>query len=77
MTNLQKIRKDKGITQAELAQAAGVNVKMVQKYEQGIKDVNHAQAQTVIKLALALKCNILDLLEGDLHDERNIIKKGE
>lgn len=71
MTNLKRIRKDRGMTQAQLAESAGVSIKMVQKYEQGIKNINHAYASTAIKLALALKCNILDILEGELSNEKN------
>lgn len=55
MTNLQRIRKEKGLTQKQLAEKSGVSLKMIQKYEIGAKNINHARAITVIKLANALE----------------------
>lgn len=63
MSNLKKIRESKGLTQAKLAELAGVNVRMVQHYEQGFHDINKAEAMTVYKLAKALKCKMEDLLQ--------------
>ena len=34
---LQKLRQAAGLSQSQLAEAAGVNVRMYQKYEQGAK----------------------------------------
>lgn len=63
MTNLKKIREATGLSQAKLAEASGVNVRMIQHYEQGVKDINSAAALTVSKLAQALNCKVEDLLE--------------
>ena len=63
MTNLKKIRNATGVSQGKLAEASGVNVRMIQHYEQGVKDINSAAALTVYKLAQALECKIEDLLE--------------
>ena len=71
MSNLQTIRKEKGLSQGKLAAASGVNVSMIQFYEQGVKDINMAAGITLKKLATALECNIEDLLEeerGQEHD---------
>ena len=62
MSNLKRIRNEKNITQKELSEFSGVNIQMIQKYEQGIKDINKAQAETLYKLAQALECTIEDLL---------------
>lgn len=61
--NLKNIREDRVLSQAKLAEASGVSVRMIQYYEQGIKDINKAQAETVYKLARALNCNMEDLIE--------------
>ena len=65
MNNLKKIRLQSGLSQGELAELSGVNIRMIQYYEQGANDINLAQAITVHKLAQALQCNIEDLLEKD------------
>lgn len=63
MSNLKRIREASGLSQAKLAEASGVNVRMIQYYEQGVKDINAAAALTVRKLARALDCSVEDLLE--------------
>ena len=63
MSNLKRIRESKDLTQAKLAEVAGVNKRMVEHYEQGFHDINKAEAMTVYKLARALRCRMEDLLE--------------
>lgn len=63
MSNLKQIREEKNITQAKLSELSGVNLQMIQKYEQGVKDINKAQGITLHALAQALECTIEDLLE--------------
>ena len=45
-----------------LAEKSGVNVRIIQSYEQGVRDINKAQFSTVAKLAQALECNPMELL---------------
>lgn len=63
MTNLQLTRKHRGLTQKQLAEKSGVSLKMIQKYEACEKDISHARAITVWKLAAVLGCEITDLFE--------------
>lgn len=63
MTNLKKIREAAGMTQRELAEKTGVNLRMIQFYEQGVKRINAAEALTVLRLADALGVEVRDLLE--------------
>ena len=63
MSNLKKIREAVGLSQNKLATLSGVSNRMIQHYEQGVKDINKAQVETVYKLAKALKVNIEDLIE--------------
>ena len=65
MTNLQHYRKSRGISQSELARQSGVNVRTLQDYEQGRKNINLAAAITVQKLAEALDCASWELLEDE------------
>lgn len=60
---LAKIRKARGFTQAELAETAGITLRMVQLYEQRRNDINKAQVDTVLALSKALGCGIEDILE--------------
>ena len=63
MSNLKRIREEKNVTQAKLAEASGVSIRMIQHYEQGVKDINKAQGITLHNIAQALECTIEDLLE--------------
>ena len=63
MTNLKRIREARGLSQAKLAEISGVNVRMIQYYEQGAKDINAAAALTVYRLAQALDSSVEFLLE--------------
>lgn len=63
MTNLKRIRKESKITQAKLSELSGVNLRMIQDYEQGRKPINGAAAATVHRLATALGVTVEDLLE--------------
>lgn len=62
---LKYIRESKGLSQSQLAKASGVNVRMIQNYEQGIRDINKAEALTVYKLAKSLDVEMSELLELD------------
>jgi DNA-binding XRE family transcriptional regulator len=68
-TKLQEQRKKCGYSQRELADMSSVNLRTLQQYELGSKDINKAQAQTVMALANALGCKIEDLLEPNTTDE--------
>lgn len=63
MSNLKRIRENQNISQGKLSEISGVNIRMIQHYEQGVKDINKAQGITLHKIAQVLKCNIEELLE--------------
>lgn len=60
---LARLRAAAGISQNELAERSGVNVRAIQGYEQKRRDINKAQFSTVLNLAAALDCNPAELLE--------------
>lgn len=62
MSRLKDMRETRGMTQKELADRSKVSIRMIQHYEQGQKDINQAAAITVAKLAIALDCNVLEIL---------------
>lgn len=65
MTNLQLKRKAAKLTQRELAERSGLSIRTLQYYEQGVLDINKAAAATVCRLALALNCEMITLLNLD------------
>ena len=62
-SKLQMLRKNSGYSQRELAELSGVNVRMIQQYEIGAKDINKAAGTTLLTLARILGCEVDDLLE--------------
>lgn len=60
--NLKYMRECLGITQKELAQRSCLNLRTIQNYEQGVNDIGKASFNKLIKIALALECNIEDIL---------------
>ena len=63
MTNLKRLRLKSGLTQSQLAQSTGLNLRTLQYYEQGINKIDQARLTTLLKIAIALTCKIKDLLE--------------
>lgn len=64
MTNLKRIRKEKGFTQSRLAQQLGVDQTTLSRYESGVLDINKAEALVVYTMAQILECSVADILEG-------------
>jgi len=62
-TNLKRIRAAAGVSQTGLAKESGVSLRSIQMYEQRKKDINKAQAITLVKLARALGYTAEDLIE--------------
>jgi len=62
-TNLRWYRELAGLSQSGLSVEADVSLRSIQMYEQRNKDINKAQAATVIQIARALGCEVEDLIE--------------
>lgn len=75
MSKLQTYRKEKALSQKELADISGVTLKMIREYEQGQRNINGAAADRLYRLALALGCRIEDLLENREEIEMESLKK--
>lgn len=52
-----------GLSQSELAKLADVPLRTIQQYEQRQKDINKAQATTLLHFSRVLNCKMEDLLE--------------
>lgn len=65
-SRLKRLRESRGMSQAELAKASGVNKRSIEMYEQFQNDIDKAQVQTVYKLARVIGCNVEDILENPM-----------
>lgn len=60
---LKEIRIDLGLSQSQLAKKAEVNLRMLQYYEQGVKDIKKASGETIKKLADALNVTMEEIIK--------------
>ena len=59
---LKRLRTYAGLSQSKLAAESGVALRQIQLFEQGQRDINKAQVNTVLQLSQALHCNVEDLI---------------
>lgn len=59
---LKGVRLAAGLSQSQLAEKTGINIRMIQHYEQGVKDLNGAKVETLLKLCNALNCSLRDII---------------
>ena len=64
MSNLQNKRLAAGLSQSQLAKAAGLNLGAYQHYEQGNRNIDGAKIEIVEAIAAVLGCKIPDILES-------------
>ena len=62
---LKEKRQSLNLSQSQLADKSTINVRLIQDYEQGHKNINNAKAITVYRLANALDCTVEDLIETE------------
>ena len=67
--SLKETREAAGLSQSQLADLSGVNLRMIQHYEQGVKDINKASVVSVLMLAEAMDADVYDLLNERTEDE--------
>lgn len=68
-TKLKEVRLSKGLTQAQLAKQADINIRVLQHYEQGSKKFDHARIDKILNVCIALQCKMEDVIE-----DKNYIK---
>lgn len=64
-TKLKAVRVASGLAQRELADRCDMNIRTLQHYEQGSKLIDSARLDTIIKVCIALNCDIPDILESN------------
>lgn len=63
-SKLATLRKEKGLSQSQLAVASGVRIKAVQYFEQNPDKIDGTKLNTLCDLSLALNCRVEDIIEG-------------
>lgn len=64
MSKLQELRLARGLSQKALAERVGIDVGILQAYEQGRRNLDGAKIETLARFALILECSIPDILEN-------------
>lgn len=81
MAELKELRKFMNLTQKELAEKTGMNIRQIQKLEKGEIDVNNITAKNAQALSSALGCSVEEMLTLDLNifteDAKQSLKDGE
>nr|DAH42107.1 MAG TPA: hypothetical protein [Bacteriophage sp.] len=62
ITKLEWSRRMAGMTQAELAEASGVNIRQIQRVELGEAEAGNLTAKNLISIADALGVDVRDLI---------------
>lgn len=70
---LKEKRIEAGLSQSQLAEKTGLNVRTIQHYEQGSKIFDHARIDTILKICVALNCKLEDVIDNSEYVE--LIKK--
>lgn len=66
LDNLKTIRRKKGLTRIQLAKLSGTNPTTIQRLETGMYNVDMVKLGTLIALAKALRCKVVDIVDKDL-----------
>lgn len=61
---LKEMRQSRGLSQSQLAEKTGINVRTLQHYEQGSKNFDHARIDTILRVCIALGCKLEDIIEN-------------
>lgn len=81
MATLKELRKLCGMTQKELSEKSGVNIRQIQKYESGEYSLDNMTAKTADAISHALGCSIDDLVNMNTsiftNEMTEAIKSGE
>lgn len=60
---LKELRERSGMSQSQLAKAAGVNYRTLQDYEMVRSNIDGAKLKTLLSLCLTLDCSLDELVE--------------
>lgn len=69
LENLEKIRKEKGLSRNKLSLLAGINPSVINALEKGYTDAYNVKLSTLLKLASALDVKVRKILPNDLQNK--------
>lgn len=64
-SNLKMLRVKKGLSQNDLSVASNVNIRNIQTYENGQRNIDGAGLEILCDLCRVLDCTIADILESE------------
>lgn len=62
---LKEIREKTGLSQSKFAEKAGIPVRSYQNYEQGRRDVNKADINTLIRICYTAGCGLEEFITDE------------
>ena len=62
MSKLKEMRTERGLSQSQLANKAGIKIRSYQAYEQGTASFDRTHMDTILRICLALECKMEDVL---------------
>lgn len=75
ISNLERVRTFRGLSQQELSSKSGISIRMIQSFEQLSRNIYGTHISNLCALSLALECQIENLLQDTkLVDDLKIIK---
>lgn len=64
-SKLKRMRVSSGMTQGELSELSGINIKSIASYEQNPEKINKASAESIYNMSDCLGCDMEDLMEKE------------
>ena len=64
-SKLKRIRVANGLTQNDLSELSGINIKSIASYEQNPEKINKANLESIYIISDCLNCDMEDLIEKD------------
>lgn len=64
-TKIKELRLKAGLTQKELAEKSGMDIKVLMAYESGKRNLDNAKLETILNLCIALQCRLEDIIEDE------------
>ena len=62
-TKLKCLRLQRNLTQKQVSDDTGINLRVLQHYEQGSHPIDNANIKVLLSLCKALDCQLIDILE--------------
>lgn len=62
---MKSLREKAGLSRKQLSEKTGINIRTIEAYEQGLKDINGAKLKTLLKLCLVLDCKLVELITDE------------